>query len=53
MTLEHGRACLGVRRPRAESAVSLIQPGDGAAIIGAVGQEVSRLFEFVDKALRK
>ena len=30
LTLEHGRACLVVRRPRAESAVSPIQPGDGA-----------------------
>jgi predicted ester cyclase len=45
LTLEHGRGCLGVRRPRAESAVSPIQPGDGAAIIGAVGQEVMQRAE--------
>ncbi len=31
---------LGVRRAGTEAAVSPIQPGDGTAIIGAVGQEV-------------
>jgi len=36
---------LGVRRPRTESAVSPIQPGDGVAIIWAVGQEVMQRAE--------